>query len=444
MELTYNQFRKVASKSSDKLFDKFSGIFAESENAALMALFDDKFILLDEDKNQPYICDYQYSDGILSFGKFESIALIENDDTVLENKVNQLFDIVNDPRVTLDELVEGFRLKYYDNARKEITEALDNKLMKIHESTDIKVKRNLRGLRDKNYAMVMELLNKSFMKKVAARLRLEENPIAQSLNKVDFTNKKGYKVDTNIYTYLEPDITDLEDKTIKKKMQALAGKLYKLWKTDAFRQKFTNFTMDLKQAEDLETSLEAAESFFEDNKELFLLEPSRFEEVMLKTALMVESKDANVLVDIMKNLMQHPDIAAIKESYFNSLGATPEQIAQIMFEQEAELPAAPAPELEPEEPKKKAKVADDVETEELKEIIATFKAIKKQVEADSEEADYLEGIITDLENAKAKGVTDDRMKDIIDFLQGATEEPEKEKEKDKEEEPEKTAELEEK
>lgn len=441
MELTYNQFRKVASKSSDKLFDKFSRIFAESENTALMALFDDKLILLDEEINQPYICDYQYSDGILNFGKFESIKLVENDDTVLENKVNQLFDIVGDPRITLDELVEGFRLKYYDNARREITEARDNKLMKIYEGADIKVKHNLRELRDKNYAMVMELLNKPFMKKISARLRLEENPIAQSLNKVDFTNKKGYKVDTNIYQYLEPDIKDLEDKTIKKKMTALAGKLYKLWKTDAFKQKFMNFTMDLKQAEDLETSLEAAESFFENNKELFLLEPSRFEEVMLKTALMVEAKDANVLVDIMKNLTQHPDIMAIRESYFNSLGATPEQIAQIMFEQETELPAAP--EVEPEEPKK-AKVADDVEMEELKEIIATFKAIKKQVEADSEEADYLEGIITDLENAKAKGITDDRMKDIIDFLQGASEKPEKEKEKEKEEEPEKTAELEEK
>lgn len=445
MQLTYNQFRKVAAKSSEKLFDKFSGIFAESENAALMALFDDKIILLDEITNRPYICEYTYTGGILSFGKFEPINLVDNDNTVLESKVHELFDIENEPPASLDELVEGFRLRFYDNTRREVTAAKDNKARKMHENSDIRVKHELRDLRDKNYALISELLRKPGMKKLIAKMALsEEDAVASSLNQVDWNKKKGYKVDTNIYTYIEPDMKDLEDKSAKRKMSALAGKLYKIWKTDAFRKKFMSFSTDMKEAADFEDAMEKAEMFFEENKELFLLEPTRFQEVILKTALMVNSKDANVLVEIFNKLMRHPDVVAIKESYFDTLKATPEQIAQVMFEQD-EIPAIgpEAPDSEGASAAKEEEEEPDEETIQiLKDTIATFKKIKETVPADSDVEDTVDGIIDGLENIKAKGITDDKMRGIIDFLQGSTpKEDEKEDEKDeKEEEP--SAELE--
>jgi len=439
MQLTYNQFRKVADKSSEKLYDKFSEIFAESENAALMALYDDKIIVLDEETNQPYICSYDYSNGILSVSGFELIDLTENDDTVLGEKVGDLFDIENDPIVPTEELVEGFRLKFYDNARREITEAKDNKLRKIYDNPSIMAKHKLRELRDRNYAQIHELMTKPFVRKLSAKLQLEaENAVSQSLNKVDWSNKKGYKVDTNVYNYISPDIKSLEDKEIKAKMKALAGKLYKLWKTDAFRQKFSNFTFDLQQAEALEDAIEAAEMFFENNKELFLLEPSRYQEVMMRTALMTNSKNANTLVEIMNKLLIHDDIKAIKEDYYESLGATPEQIAEVMFEQDDEEKAAelsPDAVAEPSEPDKKSKekkdkAADEVDDENIKEIVATLKTIKKQLDSDSDEADFLSNIISDLENAKAKGIEDTRLKEIIDFLAGATKGEEEEEEEE--------------
>lgn len=440
MQLTYNQFRKAVGKSSDRLFEKFAAIFAESENAALMALYDDKMILLDEDTNQPYLADYSYADGVLHFGSFEPIDLVENDGTVLEQKVNNLFDIVNDPMVSIDELAEGFRLKFYDNAHRDITEARYLKQRMIYENPSIRVKHSVRELRDRNYAMFEELNKKPFVKKLSAKLQLENDNVAKSLNKVDWNPKKGYEVDTNVYRSIAPDIKKI-DNSIKKKMRDLAGKLAQLWKTDAFRQKFMNFTMNMKKAEDMEAAMASAENFFEENKELFLLEPSRLDEVVLKTALMNSdtSKDANVVVEIFRKLMQHEDIAAIRESYFDSLGATPEQIAKIMFEQDVEdLPEPEADvdvDVDVEQPKK-SKAADDLETEELNDIIAVFRSIRKQLEEDSDEASYVDGIIDDLENAKAKGITDDRMKDIIDFLQGAKEEegPEEPEEKEAEEE----------
>ena len=430
MQLTYNQFRKVAEKSNEKLFKKLSEIFAESENAALMAMYDDKLVLLDEETGQPYVCDYDFSDGILSFGNFEPIELLENDQSFLEEKVDDLFDVVNDPPVSTDDLLEGFRLKFFDDARKEVAEAIYNKSRMIFENQDIKMKHILREIRDRNYALFEDLKRKPFIKKLKAKLEMEDNAISQSLNKVDFGNKKGYKVDTNVYQYFQPDISNL-DNEIKKKMKALAGKLAKLWKTDAFRNKFEKFVFDLQQSEDMEEALGVATMFFEDNKELFFLEPSKLDEIILKTALMGSaSKNANIMVEIVNKLIQHPAIAELKEDYFDSLGATPEEIAQLMFEQEAEEVDAGDSK---EEPDKKENAADDLEVEELNDIIAVFKEIRKQLDDDSDVAAFVDNIIGDLEDAKAKGISNDRMKDIIDFLQGAKQ-PEEEEEKKEEEE----------
>jgi len=428
MQLTYNQFRKVVDKSSDKLFEKFTEIFAESENAALMALYDDKMILLDEDTNNLYICDYDYSDGVLSFSNFEPLELVENDSSYLEEKVNDLFDIVNDPPVTVDELLEGFKLRFINDARMEFNEAIYNKNKKIYENPLIKVKHSLREVRDANYGMIKELLRKPFMKKLQAKLTLEqENEVVRSLNKVDFSNKKGYKVDTNVYTYLQPDISKLDDE-IKKKMKQLAGKLAKLWKTDSFRAKFEKFIQDINQSESYEEALDVAQLFFENNKELFLVEPSRLDEIILKTALMTSSsKDANLIVEIFRSLLKHPEVKTIKEEYFDSLGVSPEDIARLMFEQEDAETEEPAKE----EPSAKADTAaDDLETEELNDIIAVFKSIRKQLEDDSDEAIYIDSIIDDLENAKAKGIEDEKMRSIINWLASAKEEeaPEEEEE----------------
>lgn len=442
MQLTYGQFKKVASKSNNKLFDKFSEIIAESENAALMAMYDDKLILLDEDTHKPYACTYSYSNGVLEISDFEPIDLAENGGDLLHDKVDQLFDIESDPAVSTSELIEGFRAKYHDHVKAEITEAIENKLKKIYGNPSIQSLFQLREARDLQYNAISELLSRKSMKKLQAGLRLEGDSIEQTLNRLDWENKKGYKVDTNIYTYIEPDIKDLEDKSAKKRMKALAGKLYKLWKSDVFREKFSNFQFDLKQTEDMEEALDRAELFFEDNKELFLLESSRMDEVILKTALMVAPADANELVEIFKQLVRHPNIKAIKESYFDGLGASPEEIAQIMFEQDelSPPPAAPgveAPPAEPEEgeeeaPKpKKSKAADDAKEQDIKDAIAIFKKIKSSVD-DPDAEQYVDNLTKSLEYIQSDGIESSKINFIMDFLHGALEKPE-ESEKEKEE-----------
>ena len=57
-----------------------------------------------------------------------------------------------------------------------------------------------------------------------------------------------------------------------------------------------------------------------------------------------------------------------------------------------------------------------------------FKKIKKQLEADSPESEYIGGLIASLDSAKVKGIEDSKMKEIIDFLSSASA-PEKEEKK---------------
>ena len=45
---------------------------------------------------------------------------------------------------------------------------------------------------------------------------------------------------------------------------------------------------------------------------------------------------------------------------------------------------------------------------------------------DSPEMDYVEGIISSLDNAKVSGIEDSKMKEIIDFLSSAKDEKEEE------------------
>jgi hypothetical protein len=74
--------------------------------------------------------------------------------------------------------------------------------------------------------------------------------------------------------------------------------------------------------------------------------------------------------------------------------------------------------------------SSDLDTEEVNKIIDIFKKIVKQLESDSPEAEYVQGLISSLDSAKVKGIEDSKMKEIIDFLSSAKAPKEEETEDD--------------
>ena len=77
MHLTYNKFKQVVDNSSEKLFNKIAEAVSTSDNAALVAMYDDKLILLDEENEKFFLCDYLFENGVLTIHKFESVSLTE-------------------------------------------------------------------------------------------------------------------------------------------------------------------------------------------------------------------------------------------------------------------------------------------------------------------------------------------------------------------------------
>ena len=112
MVLTYNNFKKVVEHSAEKMFNKLSEAIATSDNAALVSMYDDKLIVLDEETNELFLCNYLYENGILTMRNFEKVSLTENDENYLDEVVADYFDIDSEKKVTVESLVTGFNLKY--------------------------------------------------------------------------------------------------------------------------------------------------------------------------------------------------------------------------------------------------------------------------------------------------------------------------------------------
>jgi hypothetical protein len=113
----------------------------------------------------------------------------------------------------------------------------------------------------------------------------------------------------------------------------------------------------------------------------------------------------------------------MKRKFFKDNNLTEEKIAHInRLAEEDELPeapSAPSGDDSEEEDSASAESTTDLDTEEVNKIIDIFKKIVKQLESDSPEAEYVQGLISSLDSAKVKGIEDSKMKEIIDFLSSA-------------------------
>src|SRR6056297_3114973 len=148
MQLTFNKFKQVVDKSSEKVFGKIAEALSATDNAALVSMYDDKLIVLDEEKEDFYLCDYKCENNVLSMDSFELVGLTENDDTYLEQVAEKYFDLDDDEPITIGEMMTGVNLKFKNNSRSIFNEAKDRKYRKIMESPRIRAIKKAREVRD--------------------------------------------------------------------------------------------------------------------------------------------------------------------------------------------------------------------------------------------------------------------------------------------------------
>jgi hypothetical protein len=422
MQLSYNNFKQVVDNSSERIFNKIAEAVATSENAALVAMYDDKLIMLDEEKEDLYLCDYLFENGVLTIHKFEEIVLTENDGNYLDEVLDKYFDADDEEPISVQDLMNGFNLKYKNESRSIVTEAKDRKSRKIQESGKIRAIKKAREARNMFNEEIRDLMEEPFMQHLDAKLYQANvksgDSVAPALNKVNF--KTPYPIFVNTDQGGEAkELIKLKDNTnVMDAMKGAALKLSDKWKSDSFRGKFEKMINQILATESIELGKTAVLTFIDENKELFLLKDELFEELIVKTTLMLGEGNTDDIVSLFDRIKETKEYRVMRNEYFRRNGideAKLEQLNRIVEEGEE------AAEMD-EEPAKEA--GNDLDAEEVNKIIDIFKKIKKALEDDSPEAVYVTGLIASLDGAKVGGIEDSKMKEIIDFL-GSVKAPKK-------------------
>ncbi len=420
MQLTFNKFKQVVNKSSEKVFGKIAEALAASDNAALVSMYDDKLIVLDEEREDFYLVNYTFENNILSMNDFELVGLTENDDTYLEQVTEKYFDLDDEEPITVGEMMTGVNLKFKNNSRSIFNEAKDRKYRKIMESPRIRAIKKARDVRDMFLEDIKSLMEEDFMGKLQLKVDGDKKTgIPATLNKVQF--KTPYPIKVNIDQGKPVNLIKIKDNAnVIDALGSLAGHLSDKWKSDVFRGKFEKMVKDILATESVELAKTAVMNFLDENKELFLLKKELFEELITKTTLMVGEGDSDTVVGIFESIVNSKPGRMMKRRFFKENNLTEEKINEInRLAEEDELPPAPAaPEASADEGEAEES-SSDLDTEEVNKIIDIFKKIVKQLESESPEAEYVQGLISSLDSAKVKGIEDSKMKEIIDFLSSA-------------------------
>ena len=440
MQLTYNKFKQIVDRSSEKVFDKITEALATSNNAALVSMYDDKLIVLDEKKNNLYLCDYVFENNILTVHNFDLISLFENDETYLDEVIDRYFDLDDETQITTQDFMTGFRLKYKNESKNIVAEAKDRKARKIMDSPRIRALKKARVTSKMYKEDIERLMEEPFMKWLDGKLYNPnikgDGSIASALADVNFETPYPIKVNTDIGGPADELITLRDNTNVMDAMGSLASKISNLWKSDSFRDKFEKMINSIMKTESTELAQTLILSFLDENKELFVLNDNLFEEVITKTSLMIGEGNTEPIVKTFQKIIKESKQARIMKIRFlkdNNLDEGKiEEICRLVEEGEAADNSENAPastgttSTATDAPADTSADGNNLDSEQVNKIIDIFKKIKKALEEDSPEAQYVDGLIAALDSSKVKGVEDSKMKEIIDFLNSALEQDSKE------------------
>ena len=446
MQLTYNKFRQIVDKSNERIFDKIAEALAASDNAALVSMYDDRLIVLDEENEDFYLCDYIFENGVLTMKNFDSIRLSENDSNYLDKVVDKYFDLNDAAPITIGEMMAAVNLKFKNHSRQIYSETRDRKFRHIQESARLRAIKKARSARNLFVEDIKRLVEEDFYKKLQFKVDGDsKDSVPSALSRVKFDYP--YPISVNTEQGRPVNMIKIKDETnVMDAMADVASHLSDKWKSDAFRSKFEKMISTILQTESSEMAKTAVLNFLDENKELFLLRKDLFEELITKTTLMCDEGDSESVVKIFEGVLATKPARQMKHKFFKDSNLTEEKIARINALAEADdnngtIPtdasdasgstdgggAGATANSAGNQNNGGDKAADgagnDLQIEELNKIIDIFKKIQGTLDKDSPEKSYVDGLISALDQAKVSGIEDSKMKEIIDYLNAPLEAP---------------------
>lgn len=405
MELKYSQIAQLSNFSNDRMVNFIKTKLSESENAAVALVFDDKLIVLDEEKDQFYSVDYKVKDKALKLSGWEPINLIPDDNTRLEEVASTYFDPTSEDKVTVRDLVEAFRLKYADEPVKRLlNQTVIEKKGIVESNSKIKALSKVRQARAFFEDDIKELVEDEKIQTLMHMLS-ENSPVQNSITRIDF--KKPISV--AIFEEKSDRVINLsEKKKCKTRSMNVKKKVQNMWTSESFKSELKEMIVEMANAEEPKAVLE---KFVGRYKELLVLEEAELADLILKTALMIdEAAKADSLVELFSEYCSLDEAQELKEEFIsrnNLLEAGDEEVAEMPAEEE------PAEEEGEEEEEKKETSIDE---DSINKIVKVLNKIRENLEDKSMEAKYVDAFVEALEDAKVGSVGEGKLKEILDFL----------------------------
>lgn len=363
-------------------------IVNESDNASVVAIYEDKVLLLDHKKGEFYNASYSFNpkSGIIIFEDFEEIV-VENEESALKESIKNFFDSDNDPE-NIEAIKESFEDSITNN--ESFLKSIVSESIKGKNFAEIVDYSGLEGINED-----VEIKNLPFYN--SYKTRLENKPMT-SIKHFNWNGK------------VQVSLVECENgKTINKSVKIKAKNLSK--DPDFKRAAIEAFTA-LSEGDD-----NLAVMFIEEYPGIFLLDKAERKEVIGKSLItktnLLENR-TKLIKDFEKIFEESEELAEVRELIFE---AEEDNISGVTT-----TGAAPSVDTE-EKPKEGEEKEEDEEPAELsdKEIEAVVKALQKAAEkAEEVENPKLQGKIekltADVEKMKEVGTDATTVKECVEIL----------------------------
>lgn len=404
MDLKYSQIAQLSNFSNDRMVDIIKTKIAESENAAAALVFDDKLIVLDEATNDFYTVDYKVENKALKLSSWEKVRVLPDNNTRLEELAEGYFDPIDDAPVTVKSLVEAFRLKYADEPfRRLINKTAIEKRSIVESNPNIKALNEVRKVRSYFSDDIRDILEDTKISTIRQMIK-ESDSTQNSLTHVDFKSP----VSISLFEESTDRVINLSAaKQSKVRSTNIKKKVKNLWTSESFKEDIKGLVKELGESDDIKESLS---KFFGQHKEILVLEAAELEDLILKTALMVnEANNSDRLVTLFNDYYGLDEAKQLREDFIGRNMISEEDEEEVDLDVEVETD-------DDEETEKKEKKETSIDEDSINKILKVMNKILENLEEKTMEAKYVQSFVKALEDAKVGSIGEGKLKEIIDFL----------------------------
>lgn len=427
MNKKYSDVKLLMNHSNDKMVEIIKAKIAESENAAVALVFDDKLLVLDEERDEFYAVNYKIEDRALKLSDWDKINLIADNDTKLESIANDYFDPLKESNATVRDMVEAFELKYSDQPVKQLINNTHSSKKSISESTPkIKALKEVRKVSNKFKDEVSELFKDDKIKSMFMTIS-ESDSIQGTISRIDFKRPLSVALFEEISNKV---INMTTKKADKQRTGNIVKKVNNLFKSEQFKTDFGALIKDVSESEDVKSSLI---KFINEHKEILLISESELEDLIVKTTIMIgEAINVDTMVNVFKEFVELDEVSKMRDEYIerNNINESEDNPFDEMDKEDDKKEDDTDDSKEDDKKDDKKDKESTIDEDSINKIIKVLNKIKEPLKEKTLEIKFISTFLKVLDDAKVGSIPEGKLKEILEFLSSIYEQAKNEKEEE--------------